>query len=188
MKHLANGAVWLQNRLEELACYVSASAVAFMMIITAVEVVSRALFYKSVPGAYEYVSLLFVYLIFLGLGYSQRRDAHITIGIVYDRLPRRFRKIVQGTFLLVAFLFFGALTWTSAASAWSNYSLGDTVLGVIEVKTWWARASVPVGCAFFSLRFLTQLCCLVTSGELYEETAVRELVPQESEQQVEYTS
>lgn len=182
MKNLGNGAVWLQDRLEELACYVSASAVAFMMIITAVEVVSRALFYKSVPGAYEYVSLLFVYLIYLGLGYSQRRDAHITIGIVYDHLPRRVRKIVQGTFLLVAFLFFGALTWTSAASAWSNYSLGDTVLGVIEVKTWWARAGIPVGLALFSLRFLSQLFRLIARDELCEEAASRKFMSPENEE------
>ena len=186
MKNLANSAIWLQNRLEVLACYVSASAVAVMMMITAVEVVSRALFYKSVPGAYEYVSLLFVYLIYLGLGYSQRRDAHITIGIVYDHLPRRARKMVQGTFLLVAFLFFGALTWTSAVSAWTNFTMGDTVLGVIEVKTWWARAGIPVGLALLSFRFLNQLCRLISCDELCEETASRELVSLETPEKKEF--
>ena len=179
MTRFATAAARLQDRLEEFFCYVSALAVAFMMLITTLEVIARAAFYKSVPGSYEYVSLLFVYLIYLGLAFSQRRDAHITIGIVYDRLPRKARQIVQGVFLAVAFIFFAAITWTSAVSTWSNYVLGDTVLGVIEVQTWWARAAVPVGCALFSLRFLTQLCCLVTSGELYEETAARKYVPQE---------
>lgn len=183
MTRFATAAARLQDWLEELACYVSALAVAVMMSITTLEVIARAAFYKSVPGSYEYVSLLFVYLIYLGLAFSQRRDAHITIGIVYDHLPRKARQIVQGTYLLVAFVFFAALTWTSAVSAWSNYSLGDTVLGAIEVTTWWARAGVPVGCALFSLRFLTQLCCLVTSGELYEETAAREFVPREPAEQ-----
>ena len=74
------------------------------------------------------------------------------------------------------FVFFAAITWTSGASTWNNYVLGDTVLGAIEVKTWWARAGVPAGCALFSLRFLTQLCRLVVTGELYEETASRQRV------------
>jgi TRAP-type C4-dicarboxylate transport system permease small subunit len=181
MIRLATVATRLQDRLEEFLCYVSALAVAAMMLITTLEVIARAAFYKSVPGSYEYVSLLFVYLIFLGLAFSQRRDAHITIGIVYDHLSRKARQIVQGVFLLVAFVFFAAITWTSAVSTWDNYVLGDTVLGVIEVHTWWARAGVPVGCGFISLRFLTQLCSLVTSGELYEETAAREFVPQQQE-------
>ncbi len=164
----------LQDQLEEWLCYVSALAVAAMMLITTLEVIVRGAFYKSVPGSYEYVSLLFVYLIYLGLAYSQRRDAHITIGLVYDKLPRKARQIWQGTFLLVALVFFTALTWTSAVSAWSNYVLGDTVLGTIQIETWWARAGVPVGCAMFALRFLTQFLRLATSGELYEEKAARE--------------
>lgn len=173
MSNFASAAMRLQDRLEELFCYVSALAVAFMMSITTIEVIARAGFSQSIPGSYEYVALLFVYLIYLGLAFSQRRDAHIAIGFAYDMLPRKARQVVQGSFLLVAFVFFAALTWTSAVSVWSNYVLGDTVLGAIEVKTWWARAGVPVGCALFSLRFLTQFCCLVASGELLEETAAR---------------
>ena len=181
MKSLAAAAIRIQARLEEFLCYISALSVAVMMLITTLEVITRAAFYKSVPGSYEYVSLLFVYLIFLGLAFSQRRDAHISIGIVYDQLPRKGQQIIQCIFLLVAFVFFAAITWTSAVSTWNNYVLGDTVLGAIEVKTWWARAGVPVGCALFSLRFLTQLCRLITTGELYEETAEREFSSREAE-------
>ena len=173
----------LQDQLEEWLCYVSALAVAVMMLITTTEVIARAAFYKSVPGSYEYVSLLFVYLIYLGLAYSQRHDAHITISLVYDKLPRKPRQIIQGTFLLVAFVFFTALTWTSGVSAWSNYVLGDTVLGTIQIETWWARAGVPVGCAMLALRFLTQFLRLATSGELYEEEAAREAAERTPAQQ-----
>lgn len=183
MIRVAAAAAWLQDRVEEWLCYVAALAVAAMMLLTTAEVIARAAFTKSVPGSYEYVSLLFVYLIFLGLAFSQRRDAHITIGIVYDRLPRVLRQIIQCIFLLVAFVFFGALTWTSAESAWSNYVLGDTVLGAIQVETWWARIGVPVGCLMFSLRFLTQFLRLVTSGELYEETAARNFVGRDASAQ-----
>ena len=95
MTNLAVAATKLQEKLEEILCYVSALAVAVMMIITTLEVIVRAAFYWSIPGSYEYVSLLFVYLMFLGLAFSQRRDAHITIGIVYDLLPRKTRQHTQ---------------------------------------------------------------------------------------------
>ncbi|TCK99299.1 TRAP-type C4-dicarboxylate transport system permease small subunit [Shimia isoporae] len=175
MAVLTSNAIWLQRKLEEVACYVSALAVATMMTLTMLEVLARALFSKSMPGAYEYVSLMFVYLIYLGLAYSQRRDAHITVGILYDYLPRSVQKTTQAIYLSVAFLFFAALTWTSGVSAFSNYVMGDTVLGVIEVKTWWARAGIPVGLALFALRFLTQLICLFTKNELLEEAAVNDI-------------
>lgn len=179
MASLTSSGIRLQNKLEEIACYVSAMAVATMMSITVLEVLARALFQKSVPGSYEYVSLMFVYLIYLGLGFSQRRDAHITVGILYDHIPRRARKIVQALYLCVACVFFAALTWTSAASAWSAYAMGDTVLGIIEVKTWWARAGIPVGLALFSLRFLIQLIHLITKDVLLEEAAANDFAAQE---------
>lgn len=179
MTGLASSAVQLQRRLEEIACYVSALAVATMMTITVCEVLARALFSKSLPGAYEYVSLMFVYLIYLGLGFSQRRDAHITVGILYDQLPRGVRRVVEGAYLLFAFVFFAALTWTSAVSAWTNFAMGDTILGIVEVKTWWARAGIPVGLGLFSLRFLIQLIALIAQDELLEEAAAREAAPQD---------
>lgn len=178
MATMTSNALLLQRKLEEIACYVSAMAVATMMAITVLEVFARALFKISVPGSYEYVSLMFVYLIYLGLGFSQRRDAHITVGVVYDYLPRRAKKIVQGLYLLVACLFFTALTWTSAASAWSAYVMGDTVLGVVEVKTWWARAGIPVGLGLLSTRFLIQLVHLTKNDVLLEEAVEAEFAPQ----------
>lgn len=178
MATLTSNALFLQKKLEEIACYVSAMAVATMMSITVLEVFARALFKISVPGSYEYVSLMFVYLIYLGLGFSQRQDAHITVGIVYDYLPRRAKKAVAGLYLLIACLFFAALTWTSAASAWSAYVMGDTVLGIIEVKTWWARAGIPVGLALFSTRFLIQLIHLTKNDVLFEEAAHAAVAPQ----------
>lgn len=177
MTNLASSTLAVQRKLEEIACYASAMAVAIMMTITVLEVFARALFSISLPGAYEYVSLMFVYLIYLGLGYSQRHDAHITVGILYDHMPRGLRKVVEGVYLLAAFLFFAILTWTSAESAWTNYVMGDTVLGIVEVKTWWARAGIPVGLALFSLRFLTQLIHLITRDELFEEIGQND-VPQ----------
>ena len=174
MTKFAAAAIRLQDRFEEWLCYVSALAVAAMMVITTAEVFARGVFYKSVPGSYEYVSLLFVYLIYLGLAFAQRRDAHIAIGLVYVKLPHKARQYVQGIFLLVVIVFFAVLTWTSGVSAWSNYALGDTVLGTIEIKTWWARAGVPVGCGLLALRFLTQFLRLVTTGDLYEDVAARQ--------------
>ncbi|WP_171130364.1 MULTISPECIES: TRAP transporter small permease [unclassified Ruegeria] len=180
MPNSVSSGIGLQRRLEEIACYFSALAVATMMSITVLEVVARGIFKISVPGSYEYVSLMFVYLIYLGLAFSQRRDAHITVGVLYDHLPRGARKTSQAIYLLVACLFFSALTWTSAVSAFSAYVMGDTVLGIIEVKTWWARAGIPVGLALLSLRFLVQLYYLITQDLLLEEAAESETALQET--------
>lgn len=161
-------------RAEEWLSYISAVAIGAMMVITVADVIARYVFRRHVPGSYEYVALLFVYLIFFGLAYAQRRDAHITIGILYDRLPRQARLVTEAAVLIMSFVLFSALTWYTAKSTWVNYRLGDTMLGAIQVVTWPSRVAVPIGCGALALRLMVQIARLLRRGELYEEAAVRE--------------
>lgn len=173
MKGLIHFLLKLQNVAEEWLSYISAAAIGFMMLITVADVVARRVFHGHVKGSYEYVSLLFVYLIFFGLAIAQRRDAHITFGIVYDRLPRRARIPVEGGILVLSFVLFSVLTWYTAKSAWVNYLMGDTMLGSIQVVTWPSRLGVPLGCGMLAFRLLTQIIQLLWSGILFEEAAKR---------------
>ncbi len=173
MKRLGRFLLKLQIEAEEWLSYISAGAIGVMMVITVADVVARRLFHGHVKGSYEYVSLLFVYLIFFGLAIAQRRDAHITFGFLYDRLPRKARLPIEGVILTISFILFSVLTWYTAKSAWVNFLMGDTMLGSIQVVTWPSRVGVPVGCGMLALRLLVQIVRLVRRGELYEEAVVR---------------
>lgn len=173
MKKLGRFLLKLQIEAEEWLSYISAGAIGAMMVITVADVVARRFFHGHVKGSYEYVSLLFVYLIFFGLAIAQRRDAHITLGILYDRLPRKVRLPIEGVTLALSFILFSALTWYTAKSAWFNFLMGDTLLGSIQIVTWPSRVGVPVGCGMLALRLLVQIVRLVRRGELYEEAVVR---------------
>ncbi|WP_168798056.1 TRAP transporter small permease [Pacificoceanicola onchidii] len=159
----------LQKQLENTLSYVSAAAVAFMMVITVADVLVRYLTPWNVPGSYSFVSLAFVFVIYLGLALAQRENAHIAIEALYDKLPRPMRKAMQGTQLAVLFAFTAALTWFTGVSAWENYTMGDTILGAIAVLTWPARIMIPIGLFFLAARFLKQLGQLVFQDSLIED-------------------
>lgn len=165
-----------QRHIEDILTYVSAAAVAAMMVITIADVIVRYLTPTNVPGSYEYVSLLFVLVIYLGLAYAQRENSHIAIDALYSKLPRRYRKLLQlfqlGTFLVFA----AALTWYTASVTWDNYVFGDTILGAISVVTWPSRLTISIGFLFLSFRFLIQLMNLLILDKLIEEEAPTTLV------------
>lgn len=158
-----------QRQMEDILSYISAVAVAFMMVITVADVLVRYLTSHNVPGSYSFVSLAFVFVIYLGLALAQRENSHIAIDALYDKFPRPLRKTLQGVQLLVMLLFFAGLTWYTGVSAWENYSMGDTILGAIAVFTWPARIMIPIGMFFLSFRFLSQLVELVVQDVLIEE-------------------
>lgn len=159
----------VQRRIENVLSYVSAAAVAVMMVITVIDVLVRYLTPWNVPGSYSFVSLAFVFVIYLGLALAQRENAHIAIDMLYARLLRPVRRLIQGIQLLVLFSFFAALTWFTGVSAWENYAMGDTILGAIAVLTWPARIMIPIGLFFLSARLLNQLVMLVFWNSLIEE-------------------
>jgi TRAP-type C4-dicarboxylate transport system permease small subunit len=164
----------LQIKVENWLSYLSAGVIASMMIITIADVVARRGFSQHVKGSYEYVALLFVYLIFFGLAYAQRTDAHITIGVLYMRLPRVARLRTQAVICIIGFGIFGTLTYFGAESALFAQKIGDTLLGAIQVITWPSRVGVPIGFGVLALRFLAQLIGIIRRGELLEETAAGE--------------
>ena len=166
----------VQRHIEDILTYVSAAAVAAMMVITIADVIVRYLTPTNVPGSYEYVSLLFVLVIYLGLAYAQRENSHIAIDALYSRLPRRYRKLLQLFQLGVFLIFAAALTWYTAAVTWDNYVFGDTILGAISVVTWPSRLTISIGFLFLSFRFLIQLLNLIILDKLIEEEAPTTLV------------
>lgn len=163
----------LQGKAEEWLTLLAAVAVGAMMVITTADVVMRRVFEVHVKGSYVFVALLFVFVIFFGLAYAQRQDAHISIGVVYDRLPRKARRPIEGVALVISLVLFCLVTWYSAQSAWFNFLAGDTLLGAIPVVTWPSRFAVPVGAGLLSLRFLVQIIRLARRGELFEEAVIR---------------
>lgn len=162
----------LQIKAEDWLTLLSAGAVGAMMVITVVDVIMRRGFHEHLKGSYEYVTLLFVFVIYFGLAYAQRRDKQISIPLLYGRLSQRGRYIVEGATLVICLVMFGTLTWYTTQSAWFNFLAGDTLLGAIQVLTWPSRFAVPVGTGMICLRLLVQIGRLVRRRELFEE-AVR---------------
>lgn len=161
-------------KVEDWLTLTSAGVVAFMMVITTIDVIMRRGFHAHLKGSYEFVMLAFVFVIFFGLAYSQRQDKHIIIPILYERLSQRARHIVEGAVLVICLVLFVTITWVSAQSAWFNFQAGDTILGAIPVLTWPSRVVIPIGSGLLSLRFLVQLVRLIRRGQLYEEAVAAE--------------
>ena len=139
--------------------------IAVMMVLTTVDVTMRKAFHHPIAGSYETVAQLAVVVVFFAIAYVQSRKEHITIGIVRDRLPASARRRVDIVMLGLALGFFIMMAWQSAINtAWAIQN-GDTIMGAIQIRTWPARLTVPIGAGLISLRLLVQLVQLVRKGE-----------------------
>ncbi len=155
----------LQVNVEKGLTIAAATIIAAMMVITTVSVIMRRTLNAPMRGDYEYITLLFVFVVFFGLAYAQSQKGHISIGIFRDRLPPRLRHHVEVLILALSLGIFIIITWRGAIEANWARMMGDTILGAIEIETWPSRMAVPVGAGLLSLRLLVQLVRLVRGQE-----------------------
>lgn len=127
------------------AAVIASLAVAVLAVGMVVDVALRYLVGSGVSGMIEYAATLMVVVVFFGLAQGQRRDEHVGMSFVVDRLPRTPRHVLPIIGLVVMGVFVAWMTVETAEAAWRSYRSGEFRFGLVRVPLWPAKASVPIG-------------------------------------------
>ncbi|WP_084783241.1 TRAP transporter small permease [Bacillus dakarensis] len=100
------------NSFSAYAKYVSLFTQAFMMVFITIAVILRNLNH-SIMGDYEIVQLLMIVVIMMGLPYVQQIKAHVSIGLIVDRLPKKIQKVLDVISYLLTFVVCELIGWVN---------------------------------------------------------------------------
>ena len=136
------------NKTEDI-CLVSMFVA--MVSIIFFQVIMRYVFNNSLYWSEELGKFIFVWISWLGISIGQRRNEHIKITLLVDRLPYTTRKIMEiiADILLILIcivtLYYAIiLVQTQAKVPYAG----------IKIKTSWGYLSLVLGCGFMSLRLI----------------------------------
>jgi len=101
---------WIDNNFEPIAI-----ALLFYIMTTLVtlQVILRFIFDTGFAGAEEIARFIFIWLMYFSFSYTTRRQSHIKITFLLDKLTQKVRKIVV-IFVDFLFLIFSILIFWSA--------------------------------------------------------------------------
>lgn len=138
------------ERIEEI---VLACLLAFMTLLTFVQVVLRYVFNTGLLWSLEATTYSFAALVLIGVSYGIRTKAHIAVDLIVKNLKPNRRKIVALTAVGVcltytALMFFGAYELVARL-----YDLGNQARDVAAPK-WLLTATMPLGFLLLALRFI----------------------------------
>jgi C4-dicarboxylate transporter DctQ subunit len=146
------------KRLDE---WLIALLLAAMTLLTFVQVVLRYVFDSGFTWALQLNTVMFAFMIFIGISYGVRVGAHIGVDAVVKQLPPLPRRIASIVAVLLSLLYAGMVIYGSMI-----YVLKMKAVGIemddLPLKIWIARAILPVGFVMLALRFLPVLFNLVT--------------------------
>ena len=139
----------LLNGLYAAGLVLAATSLAGIGLLILAQIVGRW-FGIIVPSAEDFTGFLLVSVLFYGLAYSFRHNAHIRVVLLLDRLgdKRRFAEIFGLTLLLGLSLY---LTIAFSRFVLETHAFGDLSTGMVAVPLWIPQSSMVFGMALFCL-------------------------------------
>ncbi|ARK26404.1 hypothetical protein SporoP37_16660 (plasmid) [Sporosarcina sp. P37] len=127
-----------------------------MVIFTTYAVISRNLG-APVVGDVEFMQLGMVILIMFALAYTQKENAHISIGLIVDRLPQKVQEFTDVISYLSTFIICLLIGWVSFKSGLNSMSGNIKTTDLLGVPHFPFRFIIALGFTMWGLEALLKV-------------------------------
>jgi C4-dicarboxylate transporter DctQ subunit len=136
---------------------------AFMTILTFIQVVMRYGFGTGILWGQEAVLYAFAWLVLFGLAYGVRTRVHLGIDLVVKMMPPPARRIVGLVAITACALFAGLMLYGSYVYIGVLYDVGVEAQD-LPIQRWLLGSIMPFGFALLLVRLATE-AWLILSGQ-----------------------
>jgi len=133
----------------------AASIVVILMAMVVADIFGRKVLNRPVPMSYEVGAFMLVFIVFLGLAYSQRQRAHIRVEILTFRMPPKLRAVMDLFAYTLGIAIYGAIFYETFKWSYHSFEIGEYVAGLVNIPKWPSQFAVVFGALLISLQFLS---------------------------------
>jgi TRAP-type C4-dicarboxylate transport system permease small subunit len=140
------------DRITESFSLLGGLALVLAMVHVNLDVALRYLIGAPLSGTIEIVSYYYmIALVFLPLAAVERRNGHISVELVSQKLSPRHQRILIGLVSLVSAVYFGLLAWRLWLDAVEKAQVGETYTGSLSLPIWPPRFFMPLSCGLLTV-------------------------------------
>lgn len=153
----------LLSRISDSAALLAGLIVALMIVHITLDVILRFAFNLPIGGTILFVSLMYMpCIVFLPLAFAEKRDAHISVELVYDRLPKTVQRVLDFLSHSLSVVIFAALAYRTWSEALSKLAIGASEMeGSLRIPVWPSYFVLPVGFALLVAVLAYRIACLI---------------------------
>ena len=145
---------FINQRLEEIFLVVLMTAA---VVIVAMQVITRYLLEIPLPWSEEIARYMFLWLTWVGASYATKERRHVSIDVIYDKLPQLGKRVCTVISCAVWLAFLCMMVYLSGKLTFSVASGGQIAVGS-GIPMWIPYAAIPTGMGLMLFR-LIQNCC-----------------------------
>ncbi|MEM6761855.1 MAG: TRAP transporter small permease [Pseudomonadota bacterium] len=136
---LAMGAAWLLFLIGAMLTY---------------EVVARYFFNAPTIWAEELSRLFLIWAVFVGSAGLLASRGHIRVTVLVDKAPPGLQRFFECFSLIFVAVIAGFVAWNGTPIALNSFDVGRTTGSMLDIPSWWAQASVPIGFGLIAVQAL----------------------------------
>ncbi len=143
------------DRLSDALAWVAAVGLILLAANVFADVIGRAFLNQPVRGTLEMTAHWWMpILTLLAFAFTERRQEHIKVTLLLDTLPPRMRRMVEGSFGLIAIALLVVLAWYALTQATESAGYGETTASTPPVVIWPFKFVAVAGIAMLALQSL----------------------------------
>jgi len=154
------------NRLEE---WLMAALLAFMTVLTFIQVVMRYVFNTGWVWSLEATTYSFAALVLIGMSYGVRTKTHIATDLLTRKLSEPLRRRVAIVAIVACIAYALLMLYGSVILVDRLMTLGNAARDIAAPK-WLLTATMPLGFALLTYRFLEAGWLLIRPGRAEDKT------------------
>jgi TRAP-type C4-dicarboxylate transport system permease small subunit len=131
--------------------YLGMSTVLLLIFFTVSDSLLRNLLNRSIVGTHELIEFTMAILVFFSLAYTEIEKRHVSIDILYNRLPQRAQAIFHSLAVFFSLTIFSLITWQTllyGIEMWQSRTISPTL-------------NIPIYPFVFVVAFGTGMLCAV---------------------------
>ncbi len=126
----------------------------FITLSVTTGVITRYLFRQPIIWVVEISQYSLLFITFLGAAWVLRRERHVKMDMLLDRLGQRSKALVSIITSGLAAIVCLIVVWYSVLSTWTYFKLDYFTPTILEVPQWIILAIIPVGTFMLFVQFI----------------------------------
>jgi TRAP-type C4-dicarboxylate transport system permease small subunit len=149
------------QKVSSILGYFGAFALFAMMLLTTIDVVGRYLFNAPLMGAFEITEYLVLILIFSFLCNAQSHKDHVSVDLLFNKLPRKCRNIINIINHTACLVLMALIAWMSYFKALELKEVGEASPNLV-IPDYPFVFFLVLGCIVLCLEYIRDIILLIT--------------------------
>lgn len=129
----------------DVAAYISMFFISFIVVTLVLDITLRATIRHTLGPVTDIDRMLLVYIPFLGAAWLLRREGHVKVDIISERLPRTLQSISMVLFSIIGIILGILMVWYGGKLTIELIQRNSLTLDIMETPMWVYQIPVPIG-------------------------------------------